>query len=216
LTRHVARETVAIMSTYPVVYRQTPAVERSRLTVFFRFIMVIPHLIWSAFYAFAAEIVIFLAWFAIIFTGRYPAGMYAFVAGYLRFSTRLLGYMFLITDEFPPFDGGEHPEYPVGVQIPPPPQSLSRLTTAVRIILLIPVLIVHYVFILWVEVVAIAIWFVAVFAGKTSAELVDAIRYPLAYFARSYAYTFLLTDVWPTFEDSSRRIPSGCASGATR
>jgi hypothetical protein len=189
------------MSTYPVVYHQTPAVERSRLTVFFRFIMVIPHLIWSALYGFAAEIVIFLAWFAILFTGRYPPGMYEFVAGYLRFSTRLLAYMFLVTDEFPPFDGGEHPEYPVQVRIPPPPPSLSRLTTAFRFILLIPVIIIQYVFILWIEVVAIAIWFVAVFAGKTSPELVDAIRYPLAYMARSYAYTFLLTDVWPTFED---------------
>jgi hypothetical protein len=189
------------MTTYPVVYRQTPAVERSRLTVFFRFFMVIPHLIWSAFYGFAAEIVIVLAWFAILFTGRYPAGMYDFVAGYLRFSTRLLGYMLLVTDEFPPFDGGEHPEYAVAVQVPPAPESLSRLTTAFRFILLFPVVIIQYVFILWAEVVAIAIWFVAVFTGKTSTGLVDAIRYPLAYMARSYAYTFLLTDVWPTFED---------------
>jgi hypothetical protein len=111
------------MSTYPVVYSQTPAVERSRLTVFFRFIMVIPHLIWSMFYGLAAEIVVFLAWFAIVVTGRYPAGMYDFVAGYLRFSTRLLGYMLLVTDEFPPFDGGEHPEYPVQVVIPATPQE---------------------------------------------------------------------------------------------
>jgi len=100
------------MSTYPVVYHQTPAIERSRLTVFFRFIMVIAHLIWSLFYELAAGAGVFVAWFATVFTGRYPEGMYEFVAGYLRFSTRLYAYMYLVTDEFPPFDGGEHPEYP--------------------------------------------------------------------------------------------------------
>ena len=50
LTRHAQDGTLARMSTYPVVYQQTPAIERSRLTVFFRFIIVIPHLIWSIFY----------------------------------------------------------------------------------------------------------------------------------------------------------------------
>jgi len=37
--------------------------------------------------------------------------------------------------------------------------------------------------------------------GKTSADLVDATGFPLAYLARGYAYGFLLTDVWPPFED---------------
>ncbi len=81
------------MSTYPIVYHQMPAVDRSRLTVFFRFFMAIPHFIVSIFYGFAAGVVVFLAWFAIIFTGRYPEGMYNFVAGYLRYSSRMNGYM---------------------------------------------------------------------------------------------------------------------------
>ncbi len=189
------------MSTYQAVYQQTPAVERSRLTVFFRIFMVIPHLIVSVFYGIAAELALIVAWFAIVFTGRYPAGVYEFVAGYLRFSTRLLGYMLLVTDVFPPFDGGEHPEYPVEVRIAPPQESYSRLTTFFRFIFLIPVAIIQYVFILWAEVVAIGIWFVAVFTGNTSMSLADASRYPLAYLARGYAYAFLLTDVWPPFED---------------
>ena len=116
------------MSTYPVVYDHTPAIDRSRLTVFFRFIMVIPHLIWSMFYGLAAFVVVFIAWFAILFSGRYPAGMYDFVAGYVRFYMRLLGYMYLVTDEFPPFDGGEHPQYPVRVAIPPPNGGNSSVT----------------------------------------------------------------------------------------
>lgn len=189
------------MSTYPVIYRQTPAIDRSRLTVFFRFIMVIPHLIWSAIYGIAAQVVAIVAWFAIVFTGRYPEGMYNFVAGYVRISTRLLGYMDLVTDVFPPFDGAEHPEYPVAVTIPPPQERYSRLTTAFRIILLIPVAILQYIFLLWIYAVSIVIWLAAVVMGKTSSSLVDAERIPLAYMARSYAYSYLLTDKWPPLED---------------
>jgi hypothetical protein len=201
LTLQGARETVIDMSSYPVIYRQTPAIERSRLTVFFRFILVIPHLIWSFIYGVAAHVVVFIAWFAIVFTGRYPQGMYEFVAGYMRFYTRLLGYVELVTDEFPPFDGAEHPEYPVAVTIPPPQESYSRLSTTFRIILLIPVWILQYVFLLWIYAVSLAIWLVAVITGKTSADLVDAERLPLAYMVRSYAYTYLLTDRWPVLED---------------
>ena len=193
--------TASPTSSYPVKYDQTPALDRSRLTVFFRLIMVIPHAIWCMFYGFAAFVVTFIAWFAIVFTGRYPTGMYDFVAGFVRFYTRFQGYLYLITDEFPPFDGGEHPEYPVRAQIAPPPENLSRLTTALRIFLLIPVYILVYVFSIWIEVVAIAFWFVAVFTGKTAASLIEAVRFPMAYTTRAMAYWLLLTDGWPPLDD---------------
>jgi hypothetical protein len=44
------------------------------------------------------------AWFAIVFTGRYPRGIFAFVEGVLRWTQRVLGYAFLlVTDKYPPF-----------------------------------------------------------------------------------------------------------------
>jgi uncharacterized membrane protein len=201
LTRPRSHETVAAMSTYPVAYHQTPSLERSRLTVFFRSIIVIPHVIWACLYLIGAFFAVFVAWFAILFTGRYPDGLYNFVAGYVRFITRLAAYMYLITDVYPPFDGGEHPEYPVTVAIAPPPESLSRLTTFFRSFLLIPVNIIDFCFIIWLYILSIAMWFVAVITGKTGPGLTDAARYPLAYMTRALAYSNLLTDVWPTFED---------------
>ena len=189
------------MSTYPVVYQQSPPVERSRLTVLFRFIMVIPHLIWSCLYGFAAYVVVFIAWFAILFTGRYPEGMYDFVAGFLRYLTRVNAYTYLIADDYPPFDGAEHPEYAANAVVAPPPEKLSRLSTFFRGILMIPVWIIQYVFLIWIELVSIAIWFVAVFTGKTSPGLTEAVRFPMAYNTRATAYSLLLTDGWPPFED---------------
>lgn len=189
------------MSTYPIVYDQTPAIDRSRLSVFFRLILIIPHTIVAFFYAIGALVVVFIAWFAILFTGRYPDGMYQFVAGFLRFSMRYNAYAYLITDTFPPFDGAYHPEYPVRVSIPEPQESYDRLTTLFRIVLLIPVLVLTYIFGIWMEAVAIALWFVAVIMGRTPAGLVNAQFFPFAYSARATAYWLLLTDRWPVLED---------------
>jgi hypothetical protein len=191
---------IVAMSTYPVVYTQDPPEKRNRLTVFFRFFCVIPHLIWACIYGIAFLVVVVIAWFAIVFTARWPAGLYDFAAGYLRFIARVYAYMYLIVDVFPPFDGGEHPEYPVRFQIAPPKESYSRLKAFFRVILAIPIYIVQYVLSLWLFVVSVALWFVAVFTGKTPAALTEAMRMPMAFYLRANAYFALVTEDWPPFD----------------
>ena len=188
------------MSTYPVVYEQNPPEKRNRLTVFFRAICVIPHFIVAFFYGIAFFLSVVVAWFAIVITGRWPAGLYDFAAGFMRFSARLYGYLYLITDVYPPFDGAEHPEYPVRLTIAPPKEKYSRLKTFFRAILAIPIYIVQYVFSLWLFVVAIAILFVAVITGKTSGGLMEAMRMPMAFYLRANAYFYLVTEDWPPFD----------------
>ena len=52
----------------------------------------------------AAIVIVVLAWFAILFTGRYPRGMFEFVEGVFRWHVRVAGYAFLlVTDRYPPF-----------------------------------------------------------------------------------------------------------------
>ena len=47
---------------------------------------------------------VIIAWFAILFTGRYPRGLFDYVEGVIRWGTRVTGYAFLlVTDEYPPF-----------------------------------------------------------------------------------------------------------------
>jgi hypothetical protein len=188
------------MSNYPVTYTQDPPLQRNRLTVFFRALMVIPLAIWACIYGLAFLVVVVLAWFAIVFTGRWPAGLYEFAAGFTRYSGRVLAYCYLITDTYPPFDGGEHPEYPVQIVIAPPKDEYSRLKAFFRVILAIPIYIVQYVFSIWLFFVAIAIWFCGVFAGRTSPGLMEAMRMPMAYYIRANAYFYLVTEDWPPFD----------------
>src|SRR3954468_21457067 len=87
---------------YPISYEADPALEgRNRLTSFFRYIVAIPWLIVAYIYGIVAEIAAIIAWFAIVFTGKYPEGLYNFNAGYLRMSSRTNSFMYLLTDEFP-------------------------------------------------------------------------------------------------------------------
>jgi uncharacterized membrane protein len=199
------------MSTYPVMYAQDPPEQRNRLTIFFRGVMAIPHFIWLMIYGIGFFFAVFIAWWAIVFTGKWPKGLYDFSAGFLRYSTRVMAYYMCVVDEYPPFDGGEHPEYPVKIAIAPPLPEYNRVKAFFRIILAIPIIVINYVMQLWIFAVAIALWFVGVFAGKTSPGLTDAARLPMAYIARSNAYMYLLTEDWPPFDPGPPVLVSGPA-----
>ena len=69
-----------------------------------KWLLAIPHWIILAFLALAAMVCVVIAWFAILFTGRYPRGLFAFVVGVGRWAVRVSGYAFLlVTDRYPPF-----------------------------------------------------------------------------------------------------------------
>src|SRR5438874_11581443 len=88
---------------HPIGLIVTDDLKRSRLTVFFRILLALPHLIWVALWGFVAELALLVAWFAALFTGRVPDGLHNFIASWLRYSTRVTAYMFLLADPFPPF-----------------------------------------------------------------------------------------------------------------
>ena len=76
---------------------------RDRLSVGLRLIYVIPHAVVLFFVGIAWLITAIIAWFAILFSGAYPEGLYRFGVGYLRWSLRVESYVLLMHDEYPPF-----------------------------------------------------------------------------------------------------------------
>lgn len=76
------------------------------LKVFFGWLYVgIPHGIMLWLYGIAVCVVTFIAFWAILFTGKYPKRMFDFVVGYMRWGLRVSAYMNFLTDEYPPFSG---------------------------------------------------------------------------------------------------------------
>lgn len=184
---------------YPVIFEADYVERRNRLSTFFRLILMIPLAIWLYIYAIAAGIVLVISWFAIVFTGRYPRGLYDFVAGYTRFITRVTAYGALLCDPYPSFGGSPDPAYPVRMEFAPLDQY-SRLKTLFRIILAIPIVIMRYIVGLLLQVGAFAAWFVILFTGKMPRGLYDLMVFANSYTARSDAYIYLLTETYPPFE----------------
>jgi hypothetical protein len=197
---------------YPIAYQADLPQERNRLTVFFRLLAAIPILIVGIFYIIAAFFCVIVAWFALLFTGTYPPGLYGFVRGVNQFMARMNGYIYLQTDVYPPFDTGEHPEYPVRLQIPETPGEQNKTTVLLRIFLFIPVYIIQYAFSIAAELVALAMWFAALFTGKSPEGLHNALTFLLGYTTRAVAYGCLLTDKWPPIADDSAQTTGALTS----
>ena len=69
-----------------------------------KWFLAIPHYIVLFFLYIGVIVVVLIAWFAILFTGRYPRGMFDYVEGVIRWHNRVVGYAFiLVTDVYPPF-----------------------------------------------------------------------------------------------------------------
>ncbi len=67
----------------------------------------VPHGICLAIYGVAVVFAAIYAWFAVLFTARYPRGVFDFVVGWERWQVRVRSYLFFLTDEYPPFNGRE-------------------------------------------------------------------------------------------------------------
>jgi len=80
-----------------------PVGTRDRLSVALRLIFAVPHLIVLFFVLVAWAVTTIVAWFAILLTGRYPQGLYAFGVAALRWRLRVEAYMLLMVDDYPPF-----------------------------------------------------------------------------------------------------------------
>jgi Domain of unknown function (DUF4389) len=85
-------------------YPEVAGPELSRWLPLVKWLLAIPHYIVLFFLGIAAFFVVVFAWFAILFTGRYPRGAFGFVEGVFRWGNRVTGYAFtLVTDDYPPF-----------------------------------------------------------------------------------------------------------------
>jgi hypothetical protein len=192
---------------YPTHFDVQLPERQSRLTTFFRLILVIPHLVVVVLWAILIEFTVFLAWFAILFTGRYPSGLWNFGVSFLSYSTRVSCYLYLLTDRFPPFGGGSSGDgYPVQVSVDFP-EHLSRLTTFFRLIIAIPAYAVMYVLQLLGRLLALFAWFVIIFTGRLPKGLFEVMELPQRYQTRVTAYLMLLTDVYPWFQEETLPDP---------
>lgn len=183
---------------YPVGLDVDPPEAQSRLTVFFRLLMVIPHLIVIYFLNIGLGVVTLIAWFAILFTGKYPAGLATFSSGVQQWMARVMGYEYLLSGVYPPFALGEA-AYPVRLSIDAQVEGRNRVTVFFRIFMIIPHAIVLYLLGIAAAVVLLIAWFAALFTGSVPAGMHNFLAGVLRWTTRVTAYAHLLTDQYPPF-----------------
>lgn len=184
---------------YPVVVDIDPAAPQGRLSVFLRILFAIPQYIVVYFIQLAASIVTFIAWWVILFTGKYPEGMLKFSIGALRWQMRVMGYIALLTDKYPPFSLDDDGSYPIRVSVDGQVEGRNRLTCFFRILMVIPQLIVLWLVTIAAEVCVLISWFVALFTGSVPEGLHNFIAGWLRWQARASSYMLLQVDQYPPF-----------------
>lgn len=189
--------TAAAAGSHPVRLQVTDDLQRNRLTVFFRLLLAVPHLVWMWLWSLIAMYVAApITWLATLIMGRPPEALHAFLAAYTRYRTHLTAYLTFLADPYPGFTGA--PGYPVDVELPGPSEQ-NRLITLLRLILAIPALLVTYVLLLLQYVIAIFGWFVCLATGRMPEGMRNLGTYATRYEAQTNAYLLLLTERYPSF-----------------
>ena len=169
---------------------------RSRLTVFFRFLLFLPHLVWLVLWGIAAFLTSILNWFATLAMGRSPDAFHRFLARYLRYQTHVFAFLYVIANPFPGFTGLPG-SYPVDLEIDPPERQ-QRAITACRLVLAVPAFLVSSALGALLLLAGFFGWWVALILGRMPLGLRNAGAFVLRYQAQVNAYSFyLLTDRYP-------------------
>ena len=194
---------------HPIRLVITDDLHRSRLTVFFRLLLSIPHLLWLGLWSVVAFVIAVINWFATLIKGQSPQGLHDFLAGYLRYATHVEAYLLLAGNPFPPFFvGSTTGPYPIDLEVDPPVRQ-NRWKTFFRGFLALPAVLMALVFlggpIAWASfdgggiagMAAFLLWFSILVRGGAVRGLRDITAWSIGYGAHAGAYLFLLTDRYP-------------------
>ena len=181
---------------FDVAYPEHP----SRFMILIRWLLALPHAIVLGFLVLIAEIAVFLTWWAIRFTGRYPEGLFNFVVGVLRWNTNVTAYM-LFYDQYPPFAMGPGEYEGVTYEIERQ-DSYSRLLIFVRWLLVIPHLIIIYALEVIGYIAVLALVIAVLVTGRYPRGIFDFLVGIGRWANRANAYSFMLTDRYPPFSMS--------------
>jgi len=187
---------------HPVGIEVTDDGRRSRLTVFFRFLLGLPHIVWLVLWTLLAILAAFANGIVALILGRAANALHRFLAAYVRYTTHVGAFLLLTANPFPGFTGA--PGYPVDAVIADPERQ-NRWITFFRIFLVLPALLVSGALGGAAFVAAFLGWFAALATGRMPEGLRNLGAIALRYAAQTDAYGLVLTDGYPYAGPAFRR-----------
>lgn len=179
----------------PVSLENQDDQRRSRLTVFFRLLLALPHFVWVALWGVAAVLAAIVNWFATLILGRSPSALHRFLVRYLRYVFHVAAFATLVANPFPGFVG-EPGRYPVDLDVRAERRQ-HRLKTLFRLFLAVPAMLVASILHNILFIVAFLAWFAALVTGRMPSGFQHLGAAALRYNAQLWAYLFAITDRYP-------------------
>jgi hypothetical protein len=200
-------EPYAELPRHPVQLVVTDSLARSRLTVFFRLFLALPHLVWITLWSVAVVFAAIAAWLAALVTGTVPGGLHRFLAAYVRYAVHVQAYLYVIGRRFPGFTGRPG-SYGIDLEIDPP-QAQRRWLTLLRLFLAVPALLLGGALGGVLLLIAFLAWWYALVRGAVPEGLRNLGAACIRYLEQTSAYLLLLTDRYPYAAPVLQGRPAG-------
>ncbi len=186
---------------YPVTLKGELTEMPGRWQWLFKWLLIIPHVICQFGLWIAFAVVTFIAFWAVVFTGKFPRGLFDFNSGVLRWGWRVgfYSYQALGTDKYPPFSLEPDPGYPADLEIPYPEKLSQGLVWVKWWLLAIPHWIIIGIFSDLVPILVLIGGIILLFTGKYPADLFKIIVGLNRWSYRVGAYVGLMRDEYPPF-----------------
>ena len=185
---------------YPVRVSADRQDEYARLLPLVKWLLALPHYIVLAVLFIGVLFAHLIAFFAVLFTRRYPRGLFDYVVGVYRWGWRVTAYVQLLRDQYPPFTLGEDPGYPAYLEIDYPEEGIDRWRPLVQWILIIPFLIIVWLIGIISRAATLIGLLVILFTKQLPAPLFNFIVVAQRWGARAIAYAAFMVDRYPPFD----------------
>jgi uncharacterized protein DUF4389 len=179
----------------PVLIAFPDRLKQRRWTVLIRAILAIPLAVCIFFVAIGAVFVGIIGWFGALFTGRLPLFAREYLTRYMMMTVDLTGYLYFLTDTFPPFDPAD-PQFPAQLAMPAA-TKLNRWAVFFRIILGIPASLVSIALSYGLSILSFFLWVITLVTGWLPLSAHNALAASIRYQARLTAYAYLLVPTYP-------------------
>jgi hypothetical protein len=183
---------------YPLIGEVERQEEYNRFLPLVKWLLLIPHYIVLAVLGIAAFIVVVIAFFAVLFTRRYPRGMFDFVVGVYRWTWRVFAYLLLMTDRYPPFTLADDPEFPARFEITYP-EEVDRWRPLVQWLLILPYGLIARILQYLAGIIAFFAVFTILFTRRYPEGMFRIVLVTMRWNARASAYAGFMTTRYPPF-----------------
>ncbi len=192
-------EAIVVPGGYPVDVDAQLLPEYSRFMPLIKWLILLPHYIVLFFLGIGAMFVAFIAFFATLFTAKYPEGMWNYMVGVHRWALRVMAYNFLITDNYPPFTLQETDEDTIQL-VAEYPERVSRWRPFFAGLICIPYAIVASLIYMVASICSFFAFFTILFTKKIPAGLFNVIRNGFTWNLRAGFYSYWMSTEYPPFE----------------